>query len=79
MILFASTDAIRHEQQRIARLKKGEAIPAETARREAIDDARELRAHARAREFAYLLFVFPVLVAIASALVSFVMSLILKG
>lgn len=78
MILFSSNEAVQNEQQRVLRLKKGETLSPE-ARRERIDDARELRAHARAREFAYLLFVFPVLVALATAIATFVMSRVLKG
>ena len=78
MILFASDEEIRAEQQRVARLKKGETISAETARREMLDDARELRSHARIREFSYLLFVLPVLIGLVSAAATYLVSLVLK-
>lgn len=76
-MLFASDDDLRNEQRRAVANRKDQVSPAE-ARREAIEDARELRAHARARQFAYLLFVAPVLMAIAVAVAELVVAVLRK-
>lgn len=77
-MLFATDEELRQLQTQAGRLKRGETLDPSTARREAIDDARELRAHQRSREFAWLLFVLPGLIAIAGAFAGFVMSRILR-
>ena len=67
-LLFTSDDQLR-QLQRAARANKGVTISAEEQRREAIEDARELREHARWRQFAFLLFVVPAIMSLATGIV----------
>jgi hypothetical protein len=67
LLLFSSDDQLR-QLQRAARANKGVTISPEDQRREAIEDARELREHARWRQFAILLFVTPIIVSVATGI-----------
>jgi ferric-dicitrate binding protein FerR (iron transport regulator) len=67
ILLFSSDDHVR-QLQRAARATKGVTPSPEEQRREAIDDARELREHARWRQFAFLLFVAPIIVSVATGI-----------
>lgn len=68
-MLFASDDELLQPQRRLERVPRGLEIPAADLRREAIENARELRAHQRWREFAFLLLVAPVLFAVFDLIV----------
>ena len=72
ILLFSSDDQVK-QLQRAARANKGAnksvAISPEEQRREAIEDARELREHARWRQFAFLLFIMPAIVSVATGIV----------
>ena len=66
-MLFANDDDFRRFQQDSARPPKGITVAPDELRREAIADARELRTHRRWRQFAFLLFVGPLIAAVVSA------------
>lgn len=68
-MLFASDDDLLERQRRQERAPSGLEIPVTDLRREAIEKARELRAHQRWREFAFLLLVAPVLFAVFDLIV----------
>ncbi|MGH7617922.1 MAG: hypothetical protein ACREPM_11885 [Gemmatimonadaceae bacterium] len=68
MILLFSNDDHLKQLQRAARSNKGAAPSPEDQRREAIEDARELREHARWRQFAFLLFIAPLLMSAATGI-----------
>lgn len=68
LFLFSSDDDLR-QAQRAARAAKGATLTAEELRREAFDDAREIREHTRWRQFAFLLFVAPVIASILTGIV----------
>lgn len=67
LLLFSGDDHLR-QLQRAARANKGVTISPEEQRRDAIEDARELREHARWRQFAFFLFVAPILVSLATGI-----------
>ncbi len=67
LLLFSGDDDLR-QLQRAARANKGVTVSPEEQRRDAIEDARELREHARWRQFAFLLFVAPVLVSLVTGI-----------
>jgi hypothetical protein len=67
LLLFSGDDKLR-QLQRAARAAKGTTPSPDEQRREAIEDARELREHARWRQLALLLFVAPLIASLATGI-----------
>lgn len=69
-MLFTSDSDLRQQQRESARAAsyRGMVLSDEERRRESMEADRELREHQRWREFAWLLFIAPILIALLTAL-----------
>lgn len=76
--LFSIDESLYSSQLAAVREFK-ESISPELRARIAVDDARELRAHRRARTFAYLLFIAPLLAGLAQVALSWFLPALLTG
>lgn len=78
-MLFTSDEDLVQLQQKSKRMPKGVELPVAEQLRAQIEDSRELREHQRWREFAMLLFVWPVLFALLYELILWIVRRFVSG